>query len=198
MLGACANSSNDVIAFEPDPPVHAALQQNIDVNSLRDRITAFLMALSSTVGMASLFIPSQEHGLIESSSSLEASFKNSHSEVRRVQVDTLDRFLENPAFSQKGISLIKIDVEGHEASVLAGAHATVAKWRPILFVEVLDRADFASLSSFIAQHNYVDVPLRAEGALTAQGIVTYDQTALNHVLVPPERLAEFLRFSRLA
>lgn len=38
------------------------------------------------------------------------------------------------------VSLIKIDVEGHELQVLKGAERTIATWRPILYVED-DRPD---------------------------------------------------------
>ena len=197
LLAAVADPGNRVLAFEPDPPVHEALRQNIVANNLQNRITALAMALSSKVGMAALFVPSQEHGLVETSSSLEASFKDSHSEVRQVMVSTLDHFLSASAHGPSPVSLIKMDVEGHEASVLDGSHETVARWKPILFVEVLPRADLAMLSSFIARHGYVDVPLHPSGMPTAHGAVSYDQAAWNHAFVPPERLMEFLQFSRI-
>ncbi len=196
ILAATANPGNEVLAFEPDPPLYEALRQNINVNTLRHRIAAFPMALSSRAGMASLFVPSQAHGLLDTSSSLEETFIISHSEVHQVNVDTIDHFLSAPAYEQTPVSIIKIDVEGHEAAVLAGAHDTVARWKPILFVEVLDRADFGTLSNFVAQHGYVDVPLRSNNVLATQGTVSFDPSAWNHVFVPAERLEALLQLSR--
>lgn len=53
-----------------------------------------------------------------------------------VPVTTLDRFVEKNALRR--VDLIKIDVEGFEMKVLAGAEAALARFRPLLFVELCD------------------------------------------------------------
>jgi hypothetical protein len=47
-----------------------------------------------------------------------------------VRTATLD------SFKLEGVSLIKIDVEGHEDEVLSGATDTIANCRPVLVVEI--------------------------------------------------------------
>ena len=192
LLAACASDQNRVLAFEPDESVLQGLRGNIAANRLEDRITVSDLALSSRTGFATLYVPTQEHGLIETSSSLESAFKGVHSELRQVQVDTLDNTLEKLSVGQQSVSLLKVDVEGHEAAVLEGGARTVARWRPIVFVEVLAGADASTLSRFIAEQGYLDVPLLSGTELVARGTVRFEAHAWNHALVPQERISRFL------
>jgi len=57
----------------------------------------------------------------------------------KIDVTTLD------SYKLKNISMIKIDVEGHEEEVLKGAVDTIKKNHPIIFVENLVD-DFADCS----------------------------------------------------
>ena len=196
LLAASADPANRILAFEPDPAVRALLQQNVAANDLGTQITVREQALSERAGDAQLFIPSQDHGVIETSASLEPAFKSYYSEVVTVPVLTVDAALQAPELAGQTVSLIKIDVAGHEAAVLEGAEQTVAKHRPVLFTEVLDRADFGRLSGFIARHNYVDVPLWQNAALAGKAAVTWESGAWNHALAPAEKLPRFLSVAR--
>jgi hypothetical protein len=103
----------------------------------------------------------------------------------------LDAFLtEHHLFSQ-AVSIIKIDVEGHESPVIIGSEDTIAKWRSILFVEILDRADVEFRDNFIKRHSYVDILLRPEDAVFADGPVSFDAGAWNHAFIPSERVLDF-------
>ena len=135
---AClASSLNFVLGFEPDATVREFLWQNIGLNQLADRISVSPVALSNRIGVAQLYIPDPGHGLIESSSSLDGSFKVRHSGVVEVNVSTLDAVLSSQIWQDQPVSAIKIDVEGHELAVLEGAASTIEKWRPLVFVEYL-------------------------------------------------------------
>src|SRR5579885_435407 len=90
LLACAASPDNHVLAFEPDPTIHALLLSNICANGLDSRITVSPLALSNTEAEASLYIPDPWHGLIETSSSLEASFKERHVRVVPVQTARLD------------------------------------------------------------------------------------------------------------
>lgn len=54
-----------------------------------------------------------------------------------VALTTIDAQVQALALTR--VDLVKIDVQGAEQMVLAGARATLLHWRPVLFVEVDDR-----------------------------------------------------------
>lgn len=193
LLAVNASADNRVLAFEPDPSVRKLLQGNVAANAFDERIDIRPAALSDRDGAGALFVPSQDHGVIETSSSLEPRFKGRHHGVLEIETVTLDAALETHA---EPVRIIKLDLAGHEAAALAGAEATVARHRPVVFIEALERAEFGALSFFVTRHNYLDVPMRAQGALAAQGSVVFDPQAWNHALVPAEALPRFLALAR--
>ena len=68
--------------------------------------------------------------------------------VSKVKVVNLDSFLDKKIKKGKSfydkIDLIKIDVEGHELSVIKGSVKTILKNKPILIIEILDRGNSAA------------------------------------------------------
>ena len=192
LLAVAAAGRTRVVAFEPDPAVLPLLRENVALNREERRIAVCAAGVSDRSGTARLYVPTQEHGLVESSSSLEQAFKETHSRVHEVRVTTLDAHLAGWRHRLSRVSIIKIDVEGHEAAVLRGSAATVRRWRPIIFVEVLDRGEMASLTRFVAEHGYVDIPLRPQGPLEPAGSVAFHAEAWNHAFVPLEQEAAFL------
>ena len=59
--------------------------------------------------------------------------RDSECELRSVKVSTVD------SYEFDDVDLIKIDVEGHEKSVIEGALKTIKKTQPILLVEIEQR-----------------------------------------------------------
>lgn len=196
LLAACASRLVRVLAFEPYRTVFEVLERNIAANRTHGRIEAIPLALSSRTGEATLYIPTQEHGLMETSSSLEQGFKAVHSEALAIRTVTLDDFLAGHPLGREPVTLIKVDVEGHEAEVLAGARRTIARWRPVLFVEVLPLADAAAMTRFLTEENYVDYPIRPDLPLRPEPRVEAHPDAWNHALVPAEAATGFLQATR--
>lgn len=58
----------------------------------------------------------------------------------KVELKTLDSLVEN----EKHITLVKIDVQGHELEVLVGGTETLKKHSPILLVEIDNRVESSS------------------------------------------------------
>jgi FkbM family methyltransferase len=187
LVGVAARKSLKVLAFEPDPKVLPILRDNLKINDVHRRVRVFPIALSDSRGQAHLYVPTQEHGLVETSSSLESDFKSAHSEVIDVPMSTVDDVIA--AERIKKVAMIKVDVEGHEAAVLRGARKTVRNHRPILFVEVLPKADIHSLNDFIHERGYKDVRLRTSGVSEPGDTVFFDPEGWNHVFVPSEKLS---------
>jgi FkbM family methyltransferase len=106
-----------VYAFEPQRTVYRELFHNLKLNQL-DHATPLMLAVSSAPGMLEMDPPQFDDGFTRVGKGGE-----------RVEARTLDSF----GFSD--VSLIKIDVEGHEIEVLKGAEQTIRKWHPALIVE---------------------------------------------------------------
>jgi FkbM family methyltransferase len=138
LLAACAGAQQ-VRAFEPVPAIADLLSANLALNGVQAASTIALhrLALSDQSGEASLFLPDQGHGLIETSASLNPEFRAVHSGALTVPLCRLDNHLADQPLADGLALVIKIDVESWEPQVLRGASRTVDRHRPAIFVEIL-------------------------------------------------------------
>jgi FkbM family methyltransferase len=114
----------EVLAFEPNPRTFSLLQLNA---GLRNNIRCFNFGLSCADARASLHVPTDNIGMasLHGSGGLQVDC-----DLRRL--DGLG-VLDGPI--KRHVSLIKIDVEGHESDVLAGAGDLLAQDRPVVVFE---------------------------------------------------------------
>ena len=137
---AAARLAGEMIAIEPNPKALEILRYNLLLNAL------------TTVDI-------QHLGLGLSDNSERASVHTLHpnnlggtemvaSPEGPIQLDTGDQL-----FTKRQIDFIEMDVEGLEMKVLRGLEQTIAKSRPVMFIEVgnTNRADF---DQWLAGHNY--------------------------------------------
>ena len=113
-----------VLAFEPQRAVHGILTTNVTLNGL-----SWVHPVHAGVGARrdEMLLPDYlyDNDTTSARSRIEAAERG-----WPVRVVPLDDYLWLPA-----VHLVKIDVEGMEPQVLDGAHAFIAKYRPVLFVE---------------------------------------------------------------
>ncbi|QDT58994.1 hypothetical protein SV7mr_14980 [Stieleria bergensis] len=131
-----------VLAFEPQRIIFQLLNANIALNQLTN-VHAMWAALGQRPGLT--VVPQLDYGKQNNFGGLSlGEFQNGQS----VEVRTIDR-LNLPQ-----CDFIKVDVEGMEQDVLAGATQTIAKHQPALYVEN-DREDKArALTQFIDALGY--------------------------------------------
>jgi FkbM family methyltransferase len=123
-----------VWAFEPSPRELKRLQKNLALNQLGVRV--FPMALADRGGEAELKIASYEHEGQNTLGAFVYDIESSGNE--RVQLSRLDDLVaQNPPGR---IDLIKVDVEGAEIRLFAGASETLRQYRPFLLFEASDGA----------------------------------------------------------
>lgn len=114
-----------VYSFEPNKEIYNYLCANIALKRLSDKIDTFCIGLSNTHDFLPYFVRTIDGG----GNGFEVT-PDSHTDVRTLEVRPLDSFN-----IPDNVGLIKIDVEGHEKSVIEGSLKLLAKsnYPPILF-----------------------------------------------------------------
>jgi FkbM family methyltransferase len=130
---AALNPAVQVHAFEPVPASIAALRRNIAVNCVADAVHAHDVALSDAEGSARIHVPRQAGGK-PCDASLLADFR-ADTDTFDVRTTTIDHFVATHGI--RAVGVIKVDTEGTEHQVLAGARRTLEHHRPFVFCEVL-------------------------------------------------------------
>lgn len=118
-----------VFAFEPDTFVFRRLCRNIHLNHMQNTITPIQLALSDHVGradFASVAWGNLGEGTLEMSVT-QVREKVAAGKMRPISVDvtTMDDWCIQSGV--KNVDIVKIDVEGHEFSVLQGMRGIAAK-----------------------------------------------------------------------
>ena len=123
----------NIYLFEPEKKL------NKQLNSIFNNCHVFDVALSDSSGTHQFKIPVINGVADNCLSSLEVDNKEENETeaiVYEVKTKLLDAFVKESAVFP---NLIKIDVEGHELSVLKGAEFTVSKYHPTLIIEIEQR-----------------------------------------------------------
>ena len=187
VLACMTQSSVRAMAFEPYPPVLNVLRRNLDLNGLRDRVAVHEVALSDEQGRATLYLPDASHGLVETSCSLESTFKTPSGsiEVEKKRIDDID--------IAEDVALVKVDIEGHESAFFDGAQSFLSRKRPFVFAEMLPVAaeGFSKIDTILDRLDYYKFRLRPDYAI-ASSRIEFDPKAWNHAFVPREKIDIFL------
>jgi FkbM family methyltransferase len=195
LLSACLRDGMVTHAFEPFPPVAAMLRENVDLNACGDRVVLVDAAVAAAPGEATLYVPPGDHGLVQTSCSLERRFHPVHATTLRVRVVSVDGYWM--ALGRPPVGVLKVDVEGGEHDVLTGASELLAVERPFVFYELLPNGQAAVIEAIRTARDFVDVRLWPDRAVVGDRI-RFDAAAWNHLMVPAERLTEALDLLRAA
>jgi FkbM family methyltransferase len=118
--------TGQVISFEPTRYYRETLQKNLKANEI-DNCEVQEIGLSDRSGHAEM-----KRG--RHSASLHWVEAEDPVDTEQIALATLDDFIQK--LSPGRIDLIKIDVDGHEPKVLQGAWQTIARFRPIILLEI--------------------------------------------------------------
>jgi FkbM family methyltransferase len=136
-------STGRVVSVEPSSRERGHLERNLARNDLGN-VAVVPSALGAAAGVAELRLA---HGVHTGHNTL-GSFAHDDvvpASVERVPLETLDTVAARLGLPR--IDVIKIDVEGGEANVIAGARGVLTSTRPLLMMEVTDGALRAQGSS---------------------------------------------------
>src|SRR5262249_53916926 len=135
-----------VYAVEPNPAAVTALRRSIGLNGAAGRTTVIEAAAGAADGrQLLLFAPHGEPKnamIIASADEVSAASGTIHP-VSEIALDTI-------ASERGGIDFIKIDAEGAEECIIAGAQKTLARDKPHLVLE-FNTSRYRDPSTFLAQ-----------------------------------------------
>jgi FkbM family methyltransferase len=131
-----------VIAFEPQRAMFYLLCANLALNE-QFQVRAYRAAAGSAVG--AIKVPRIDHRADANFGGVSLHASGPGEDVPLIVVD---------GFPLASLRLLKIDVEGMEAEVLLGARQTIARHRPILYVENDRREKSAALIGLIRGFGY--------------------------------------------
>jgi FkbM family methyltransferase len=131
---AACHTDVSVHCFEPHPQVRARLARNLALNRpLAGRVAIRVEALSDRTGSATFQAVRSDGGnwglsALASTDILDVA----HADLIEVPMARLDDLFPSGG---KSVSLVKVDVQGHELEVLRGAVGILARDRPALILE---------------------------------------------------------------
>jgi FkbM family methyltransferase len=136
-----ARYARAVEAFEPNPQLVAKLRA-----AGLGKVTVHEGALSDSVGEAVLHVPFHRRGGLNDPGGC---LDRPDDDTPMAQFTTPLKRLDDYAFTE--VDFIKVDVEGHEEKVLAGAWHTISTQQPALLLELEERHNPGCLTRVVAQ-----------------------------------------------
>lgn len=118
-LGGLVGSTGRVYAFEPNPELTEFVVRNIDINGFNERCVLYQAAAGAEAGTAELSFPYWNMG----GGFLRREGDPRYERSAQVEVVTVDQSLRDVP----KVDLFKIDAEGYEPLVLAGASKVLAR-----------------------------------------------------------------------
>ncbi|MGV9006020.1 MAG: FkbM family methyltransferase [Brevundimonas sp.] len=133
-------ATREVHAFEPNPKMYSRLEA-----ALGGKVHLHTVALSDTTGEAEFIVPKTRRGYSNQHGSLSRLGTNGEHGIVRVKTCRLDDM------DIRNVGFMKVDVEGFECAVLAGATETLRRERPVLVVELEERHTGRPIADLITE-----------------------------------------------
>jgi FkbM family methyltransferase len=159
-----ADHISGAILFEPNPVAAGRARENMAINRLSFEVHE--LAVSDVRGTVEL----ENVGGASTCNRTVVGFQTKIS-TRTVSRVTLDEFLDEQAITSE-ISLVKIDVEGHENAVIRGMKRLLSEKRPqLVMFEYLERTNLSEALAAFQVADYKAFELTREGPTEVQGSV---------------------------
>lgn len=124
-----------VLAFEPDPQNRYLLKRNLEHNATEQQVQVSPVAVSSTTGTA-VFVRSTHSNWSRIDAGDDQSANTACGERLSVETTSLDAYLKRNSIAPSSIGALRMDIEGHELSVVKGMETVLRSNHPMgLFIE---------------------------------------------------------------
>jgi FkbM family methyltransferase len=136
-----------VLALEPSLREFSRLEKNIHLNKFTG-ILPLRLAVSDREGVGTLCVAGFGH---EGQNTLgDFAYDIERAGTEQVPMTTLDQMVDR--YDLQAMDVLKIDAEGAELAILKGANSAIAKFRPLILLELVEAAlvhQFASRQAII-------------------------------------------------
>jgi FkbM family methyltransferase len=151
LLSTLCGPEGKVVAFEPHPGNFEKLTHNISLNQL-DNVEMFNIALSDQKGRGTFRegMTSAQGSLIDASR--ESDTTGIANRLIPVEISTVDEIVLSRGSAPPAV--VKIDVEGNEARVLAGMSGVLKEIRPVIFCEIHNRRLGREVWHYLRERRY--------------------------------------------
>ena len=151
LMSRLAGEAGRVLACEPFPPAFGDLEWHLAANHCAN-VTACQAALSDSDGRAA-FVPNESAYLGHLDFGGEGEGLDPEGRERmEVTVRTLDSLAAELDLPR--LDLVKIDVQGAESRVLAGAEGVAERFHPTLIVELHTPEEDVAVARWLLDHDY--------------------------------------------
>lgn len=140
LLASNFNGNVRGCAFEPNPIVFEVLNENIHLNNLNEKIIAYNIGVSNSMGFFDLKVPKNfyYHGLATFAENPSERFKiNNNDDGEYLNCSVMCKPLDSIflQLNYECIDVIKIDTEGSELNIIKGAEGVLKKYKPTIIME---------------------------------------------------------------
>jgi FkbM family methyltransferase len=152
LLAAKNKNIKRILSFEPDPSSYAYLKQNVEFSE-SDCIDTFSFAISKVAGNSYLKVVKNHSGISTLTSIADET--ESYETIRTVNWEFLDKEI---AYEVDTSFFVKIDVEGHEQSVLE----CLLEWKLFeqirtIFMEFVPAvSDVIAIEQLLVDHGFIE------------------------------------------
>jgi FkbM family methyltransferase len=136
-LARALKESGQLHCFEPVPSNFRLLTANVERNCKAATVHVHQLGLSDRSGTVQISLREDFEGGSETgNAAIVIDGDDSRFQAVQVEVRSLDDLFDSLSLDR--LDFIKVDIEGHEHKFLAGAGQTIARFRPILLMEIND------------------------------------------------------------
>jgi FkbM family methyltransferase len=153
LMAARLNPKSHILAIEPSAPTYGSLCRNIWINRLQDSITPVCAALCGANGYGDFSYSSWQPG-----AALHGSGEEGQHHQLSFKLDDLIQFLRFPQPTH-----LKVDVDGAEQSVLAGATNTLMSIQSLM-IEVDENHDAGGIKDVLENSGLSEISSRRTDA----------------------------------
>lgn len=147
--------TGNVHAFEPQRIPYMCLAGNVVLNNLAEFTHAYRLALSDKEG--TVLVPNLDPRRPNNSGGARMDDEQNIAQLETIGPPTEIQCRRIDDSKLQACHFIKIDVEGMESKVLAGASDTITKYRPKIFAETLpwEHDNTQAMCDFFKAHDYI-------------------------------------------